>query len=376
MSANTEFAAPETIHTASVPKAGRGAAVGLHGVCKSFGPVRAVENVFLEIGAGEFLSLLGPSGSGKTTILMMLAGFETATSGVIKIGGRTVTDVPPYDRDIGMVFQSYALFPHMTVAENVAYPLRLRKRPKAEIRERVQRALEMVRLPFVQYADRSPSELSGGQKQRVSIARALIYEPSVLLMDEPMGALDKSLREELKLELLDLHQRLEVSIVYVTHDQSEALMLSDRVAVLRDGKLEQVDFAQDIYSRPSSKFVAGFLGEANFLPLTEANSFGRCEIKGVNGAMIENRSRASSGANLLVIRPEEVSIVEKKNELIGGTVERSVFLGGDMRLEVMTELGLMVCLVRPRDAEHLVPGSDVSLRFPLTTPVVVPAAVE
>jgi spermidine/putrescine ABC transporter ATP-binding subunit len=240
-----------------------GAEVRLLGLRKHYGGVGAVEELTLEIAAGEFLTLLGPSGSGKTTTLMMIAGFTEPDGGDIRIGERSVARVPPERREIGMVFQNYALFPHMTVAENIGFPLKMRGRPRAEIAERVQAALQMVQL--ADYERRVPRELSGGQQQRVALARAIVFEPSVLLMDEPLGALDKRLRQHMQSEIKRIQRELAITVIYVTHDQEEALTMSDRVAVMHEGRLAQIGTPHQLYNEPASIFVADFIGESNFL---------------------------------------------------------------------------------------------------------------
>jgi putative spermidine/putrescine transport system ATP-binding protein len=258
----------------------------LRGVRKSFdGETLVVRDVDLDIDRGEFLTLLGPSGSGKTTLLMMLAGFEAPTAGEIESAGRSVRDIPPHRRDIGMVFQSYALFPHMTVAENVGFPLEVRGRRRGEIRERVAHALELVRLAG--FAGRHPGQLSGGQQQRVALARALVFEPKLVLMDEPLGALDKQLREQMQLEIRHIHERLGVSFVAVTHDQTEALTMSDRVAVFNDGRIQQLDTPERVYEAPANTFVAHFIGENNRLPgrIVEARD-GACVVELLNGEIL------------------------------------------------------------------------------------------
>ncbi|MGE3741991.1 MAG: ABC transporter ATP-binding protein, partial [Geminicoccaceae bacterium] len=216
------------------------------------GQTLVVKSLDLDIARGEFLTMLGPSGSGKTTCLMMLAGFESATHGEIFLDGQPLNNVPPYRRDIGMVFQNYALFPHMTVAENLAFPLRVRKIATAEIEQRVKRALDMVRLG--QFANRRPAQMSGGQQQRVALARALVFEPKLVLMDEPLGALDKQLRENMQYEIKHLHERLGLTVVYVTHDQGEALTMSDRVAVFNEGRIQQLAEPAQLYENPTSSF--------------------------------------------------------------------------------------------------------------------------
>ena len=243
--------------------AGRGAALCVRGVEKSYGSVGAVRQVSLDVGAGEFVSLLGPSGSGKTTLLMMIAGFEVPDAGSIHIGGREVTRTEPNERNVGMVFQRYALFPHLSVADNIAFPLRMRKLQKAQIARKVEQALERVRLGG--YDARKPDQLSGGQQQRVALARATVFDPPVILMDEPLGALDKKLREQMQIEIKHLQRELGSTVIYVTHDQQEALTMSDRVAVMNQGLIEQVSAPRDLYDHPSSAFVADFVGDTNWL---------------------------------------------------------------------------------------------------------------
>ncbi len=254
------------------------------GIGKTYdGVLRVVEALDLDVERGEFLTLLGPSGSGKATTLMLLAGFETPTAGEILLEGKPLSRVPPYQRNIGMVFQNYALFPHMTIAENIAFPLSVRSMPAADIATRVERALGMVQLGGL--GKRRPAQLSGGQQQRVAVARALVFEPKLILMDEPLGALDKQLREQMQLEIRQLHQRLGVTMVYVTHDQSEALTMSDRIAVFHRGRIQQLDTPEQMYEYPKNAFVARFIGENNRLDGTlEAVADGRCTIRGRAGA--------------------------------------------------------------------------------------------
>ena len=235
--------------------------ITLEGVVKRFGNNVVVKNMNLEIGEGEFLTLLGPSGCGKTTTLRMIAGFEEASEGIIKVEGESVEDKEPFQRNVNTVFQNYALFPHMTVFNNIAYGLTIKKVPKAEINERVTEMLKMVQME--PYAKRKPDELSGGQKQRVAIARALVNRPKVLLLDEPLGALDLKLRKQMQIELKRLQKKLGITFIYVTHDQEEALTMSDRIAVMHDGILEQLDSPTEIYEHPKTRFVAGFIGESN-----------------------------------------------------------------------------------------------------------------
>ena len=242
---------------------GRGMSVELQELTKYYGDVCAVDRVTLSVKPGEFLALLGPSGSGKTTILMCIAGFEEPTKGRVLIGDEIVNGVPPHKRGLGVVFQRYALFPHMTVADNVAFPLRMRRLEPRAVEDEVADALTLVRMGG--YGQRMPGQLSGGQQQRVAMARATVYRPPVLLMDEPLGALDRKLREAMQLELRQLQRELGLTVVHVTHDQGEALAMADRVAVLNDGHLEQVDVPEVLYERPATRFVADFVGETNFL---------------------------------------------------------------------------------------------------------------
>jgi putative spermidine/putrescine transport system ATP-binding protein len=275
----------------------------------------AVERLHLAIEKGEFISLLGPSGSGKTTCLMMLAGFEPVSAGTIRLGGRPIEQLPAHRRNMGVVFQSYSLFPHLTVAGNVAFPLQMRKRPAAEIGARVQQALARVRLEA--YAGRRPSQLSGGQQQRVALARALVFEPSLVLMDEPLAALDKKLREEMQLEIRRLHRELGVTMVYVTHDQSEAMTLSDRVAVFNRGRIEQMGAPSELYDRPAGTFVAGFVGDNNAVRgrvagIDAASRHARIEVPGIAAPMAGRLGVHGSGAlaaeATLCVRPERLRV--------------------------------------------------------------------
>jgi spermidine/putrescine ABC transporter ATP-binding subunit len=284
-----------------------GASVRIVDVVKDYGTVRAVDHVSLDVEAGEFLALLGPSGSGKTTILMAIAGFERTTSGQIHIGDRRIDQVPPHQRGIGMVFQRYALFPHMSVADNVAFPLRMRRLPRSEQRGLVEEALRMVRLEG--YGSRQPNQLSGGQQQRVALARALVYRPPVLLMDEPLGALDRKLREELQLELRQLQRELGTTVVYVTHDQGEALTMADRIAVIHEGRLRQVGAPRELYERPATAFVAGFIGETNLLEGQVVGASSDCTIRVASGDELvvrldEGRTPEPGAAVRVAIRPE------------------------------------------------------------------------
>ena len=284
--------------------------------------MRALDEVCLEVREGEFFSLLGPSGSGKTTCLRLVAGFDEPTSGTLELHGRNVVGVPPYDRDVNTVFQDYALFPHMTVAENVAYGLRVKKVPRGERDDRVREALELVRLPGL--GGRRPAELSGGQRQRVALARALVNRPRVLLLDEPLGALDLKLRQEMQTELRGLQRQVGITFLYVTHDQEEALSMSDRLAVFRDGRVEQVGTPAEIYESPASVFVAGFVGASNRLA----------------GEL----ARAASGADApFLVRPEKLRLLpapaaaEPGECSLAGTIEEATYLGPFTRYRVRTD---------------------------------------
>src|SRR5215813_5852607 len=308
------------------------------GVQKTYDGVnRVVEHLDLDIERGEFLTLLGPSGSGKTTTLMMLAGFEAPTAGEILLEGRSIGKLPPHRREIGMVFQHYALFPHMTVAENVGFPLSVRRLPKAEIDERVARALAMVQLGAL--ADRRPAQLSGGQQQRVAVARALVYEPKLVLMDEPLGALDKQLRGELQLEIRRLHRQLGVTMVYVTHDQGEALTMSDRIAVFHQGRIQQIDTPEAIYEHPANAFVARFIGEKNRVTGTVEHIDGaRCAVRVDGGAMLAGifgGPLAPGEPALVSVRPEQIVLGDGPADCsLDGTLAEAIYLGDHLRLRI------------------------------------------
>jgi putative spermidine/putrescine transport system ATP-binding protein len=317
-----------------------------------------IRDLNLAISCGEFVSLLGPSGSGKTTTLMMLAGFESASSGDIHLDGARVNDLPSYQREIGMVFQNYALFPHMTVAENVAFPLSVRKVPKAEIDRRVREALAMIELPGV--ADRKPSQLSGGQQQRVALARAMIFEPRLILMDEPLGALDKRLRETMQYEIKKLHKGLGTTIVYVTHDQSEALTMSDRVAVFSDGLIQQIATPDKLYEDPANSFVANFIGENNGLKgkVVEIRD-GHAVLVLPDGERVTGIAGegVATGANaILALRPERVALTKpaKGNE-IKGRVEDVTYCGDHRRVQLATADGQGFIVKIPNDHGLAVP---------------------
>ncbi|MCC7047307.1 MAG: ABC transporter ATP-binding protein [Alphaproteobacteria bacterium] len=294
---------------------------------KAFGAVVAVNDVDLAIGRGTIFSLLGPSGCGKTTTLRLIAGFEQPTAGEVFIRGRRVTDVPPYKRDFSMVFQSYALFPHLSVADNVAFGLRMRRVGRAQRDAAVKEALALVKLDG--FADRFPRQLSGGQQQRVALARAIVVKPAVLLLDEPLGALDKMLREEMQVELRELQQRLGITAVFVTHDQEEALTLSDRVAVMRDGVIEQEGEPRHIYEKPRTEFVAGFLGASNFFDGRIAARDGADAVVETKGGRVRVADAAGAvGAPVrLAVRPERVRLLRPGGDGIAAEVRDIVYRG-------------------------------------------------
>lgn len=311
--------------------------------------VHALRNVNLSVAPGEFVTLLGPSGSGKSTILKLLAGFDQPTSGDILIDGRSVLQTPSYTRGVGMVFQNYALFPHMTAAENIAFPLRVRDAAETDVQRRVDAILAVTRL--TEYRDRYPSELSGGQQQRVALARAIVFDPKVLLMDEPLGALDRHLREQLKFEIKRIQQDLKMTVLFVTHDQDEALVLSDRVVVMRDGRLEQEAAPYDLYVRPRNRFVAKFVGDANIVSPDLAD------------ILPAGRARSAAGAQgWLMIRPEHVTLcAEPTAGMQAAVVKDRVFLGDAVRYTVELHDTLInakapskgACLVDPGQVIHV-----------------------
>jgi putative spermidine/putrescine transport system ATP-binding protein len=278
----------------------------LRELVKSYdGKSNAIDDVSIDVERGEFITLLGPSGSGKTTTLLMIAGFETPTSGAIELDGRNLVLRKPYERNIGMVFQNYALFPHMTAANNVLFPLKMRGFPKHEIKARAERMLELVGLHL--FAQRYPPELSGGQQQRVALARGLVFDPDVLLLDEPLGALDKNLREQMQVELKRIHREVGITMVYVTHDQTEAMTMSDRIAVFCNGKLEQVGSPLDVYNRPANRFVGEFVGDSNFFAgRADPSRPGWIELSGLGAVRVAGELPA--GEVDLMIRPERLRL--------------------------------------------------------------------
>ncbi|MDQ0471658.1 ABC transporter ATP-binding protein [Labrys wisconsinensis] len=344
---------------------GHAVEIRAEGIGKTFGTFRALKDLSLTIGRGEFLTLLGPSGSGKTTFLMILAGFLEPSLGRLMADGRDITHVRAEERNYGMVFQGYALFPHMSVEANIAFPLKVRGRPAEEVRRRVGAMIERVGLSG--HARKLPSQLSGGQQQRVALARALVFEPAVLLLDEPFSALDKTLREMMQAEVKRLHKETGTTFVFVTHDQSEALALSSRVAIFNHGEVLQVGAPQAVYERPESRFVAEFLGQINLLPLTDiaadgaGGSVGRCEAMAVG---VRGTRRNYGPAATLAVRPEHMALSLQQpmdRNALPATVAGSTYLGGATRLDLVTPGGTPLSVTVPTStaAASLAPGAPV-----------------
>jgi putative spermidine/putrescine transport system ATP-binding protein len=306
---------------------GRSPPLRIRGLSKLYGRTAALHHVDLDVDPGEFITLLGPSGSGKTTLLMILAGFVRPNSGSILVGGEEIIVAPPHKRNIGMVFQNYALFPHMNVAENIAFPLRQRQIDKKETAERVQRVLELVQLGG--YGERRTDQLSGGQRQRVALARAIVFEPRILLMDEPLSALDKKLREQMQIEIRHLHRRLGMTTVYVTHDQREAITMSDRIAVMNNGRIVQLDTPERLYATPQTRFVAEFIGESTLLPVETEGADVR-----LAGQLLKPNApvNGTPGRKWLVVRPEKLSILDgssdgEQQNVFQGSVREIIYQG-------------------------------------------------
>ncbi len=308
------------------------ALIEIRNLAKSFGAVKAVDGVDLDINPGEFLTLLGPSGSGKTTVLRMIAGFETPDSGSVKLNGKDITYLPPYERDVNTVFQDYALFPHMDVISNIEYGLRVKGVDKKERREKALKALDQVRLSG--YENRKPNQLSGGQRQRVALARALVNRPSVLLLDEPLGALDLKLRQQMQIELKELQREVGITFIFVTHDQEEALTMSDRIAVFDKGKIQQLDNPSTIYERPSNEFVAGFVGISNLISGKAAE-----EIIGKAGTF--------------TVRPEKIQLGKMTGQVRSaeGTIKEVEYLGPSTRFLVELDAGVTLMALRQNTHE-------------------------
>jgi len=354
--------------TASLP-------ISIRGISKRYGAFAALDGVDLEIASGEFITLLGPSGSGKTTLLMVLAGFIRPDSGSVRFGDRDVSLTPPHQRDVGMVFQNYALFPHMTVAGNVAYPLKLRGVPKAETVRRVEAALELVQLAGL--GERRVDQLSGGQRQRVALARAIVFEPRILLMDEPLSALDKKLREQMQIEVRHLHRRLGMTTVYVTHDQREALTMSDRIAVIDGGRFRQIGRPRDIYERPQSRFIAEFIGESQFLPVELRQ--GRAWL-GARALLVDGTPAMSGDPHLLVVRPEKLAVLGAGEgeglNVFDGTVTEVVYQGESSLIYATLPTGGEIAVRRPArsaDATIAEVGRPIRVGLAPGDTVIVPA---
>ncbi|SOE16461.1 putative spermidine/putrescine transport system ATP-binding protein [Hoeflea halophila] len=343
----------------------RGAAVRYESVQKSYdGETLVVKNLNLDIARGEFLTMLGPSGSGKTTCLMMLAGFEPATHGEIYLNDNPINNVPPHKRGIGMVFQNYALFPHMSVAENLAFPLQVRGMSKSEQEAKVNRALDMVELGT--FGSRRPAQLSGGQQQRVAVARALVFDPELVLMDEPLGALDKQLREQMQYEIKHIHEHLGVTIVYVTHDQTEALTMSDRVAVFNDGVIQQLSAPDVLYESPQNSFVAQFIGENNKLNGTVTEVSGsECTVEVAGGIKLRAdpvNITGVGGKTTLSLRPERVELQPENqmDNMVDGKIEELIYLGDHIRVRMnVADNKEFVVKVRNRGERRKIAKGDI-----------------
>lgn len=335
---------PQTIPNRADDPPAKSASLTLQKVSKHYGDFRAVDGVDLEVREGEFVTFLGPSGSGKTTILQIVAGFTKPTSGKVLIDGKPVT-APPHKRDIGMVFQNYALFPHMTASDNVGYPLKVRRESKIERRQRVAEALDMVGL--TDNGDQYPNQLSGGQQQRVALARALVFRPRIVLLDEPLGALDRNLREHLQLEIKRIHNELGITMVYVTHDQEEALVMSDRIAVFDQGGIQQIGTAEEIYERPASLFVADFIGESNIFEGSLEDDGTRLIASGEFRFKIPANAspRLGDGPVALVVRPERLRVLGPEarpgtdENAVEAVVEDEIYLGNERRYTLVTAGG-------------------------------------
>jgi putative spermidine/putrescine transport system ATP-binding protein len=364
-------AAGLSVAQAGVDLAGTGGGpqpkLSIRGVAKSYGPVTALAEATLDLAEGEFLTLLGPSGSGKSTLLMIVAGLSQPSAGEVWIGGRLSTYAPPNKRDIGVVFQNYALFPHLTVAENIGFPLRMRGVAAADVAAQVARALDIVQLGHA--AGRLPKELSGGQQQRIALARCMVYQPSIILMDEPLGALDRKLRDHMQLEIKQLHKQFGISVLYVTHDQDEAMAMSDRICLMNGGRIEQIGSPQDLYFRPRTAFVADFLGESNIVPARVVGTGADGLVEAAGGL----RVRAAVDPALeprapvkLVLRPESLRLLdngEAAENVACGVLSDTVFIGGVFRHFVTLAGGLVLSLKQFTDRGADVPALGTPVRI-------------
>lgn len=337
-------------------KLGEQIAVRLEGVTKRFGDQVAVDNVSLEIRDGEFFSLLGPSGCGKTTLLRMIAGFDTPDQGRVIIGGKDMTEVPPYLRPVNTVFQNYALFPHMTVEQNIAFGLRMKKMPRDEIARRVQWVLELINLPG--YEKRRTDQMSGGQRQRIALARALVNEPEVLLLDEPLSALDLKLRQELRVDLMNLQEQLGITFIFVTHDQEEALVMSDRIAVMNKGRIEQLGPTEEIYELPQTAFVAKFIGDSNLIP---AQAIEPRKVRTPLGEFVldDEDALAPGQEVLLSIRPEKIRLFREKPSLpnvFSAKVDDIIYTGSENQYLLLADGQRLMCKTLNQDIQE--PGHE------------------
>ncbi len=337
--------------------------VRLEHLTKHYGDIRAITDVSLHVDAGEFVSVLGASGAGKSTILRLIGGFEFPDSGNIRIGGKDITDLPPYRRDVNTVFQSYALFPHMTVAENVAYGLRQDRVPRAELTTRVRDALDMVQLRPLAY--RKPSQISGGQQQRIALARALVKRPSVLLLDEPLGALDRKLRQEMQVELKLLQDKLELTFVFVTHDQDEALAMSNRIAVMRDGRITQIGTPAELYDQPRTAYVAGFIGSQNFFAGSIENVMGSLTTDDGHALFAQRCADGvtAGGRGLAAVRPENIKLLRNEPATQGNKIQATIIaismLGDALEFVLRAATGEEYFARLPRNAETRLSQGDL-----------------
>ena len=354
-----------------VDEAGAPAKLVARGLCKRYGAVTALEPTDLEVRAGEFLTLLGPSGSGKTTLLQLICGLVEASEGALLVDGVDQVDVPVHRRDMGLVFQHYALFPHLTVAENIAFPLKMRGRAEAEIAGRVRDALAMVHLDKL--AARFPRELSGGQQQRVALARCFVYQPAVILMDEPLGALDKKLRDHMQIEIKQLHRDSGATIIYVTHDQEEALAMSDRICLMNHARIEQIGTPQEIYARPRTEFAADFIGLSNILRgEVVVDAQGRPVLETPHGRFLTPGGVAPGGRAALVVRPEQLSLGADKPNTISANVLEAVFAGSETRVIATLDDGKEIVMRLPPSEPAPARGSRVTIGWSPESAAVVP----
>jgi putative spermidine/putrescine transport system ATP-binding protein len=343
--------------------------LSLRNVVKSYdGRTNAVDDITIEIERGEFITFLGPSGSGKTTTLLMIAGFEYPTRGVIELDGQNLSHSKPYERNIGMVFQNYALFPHMTAAKNVLFPLQMRRFPKSDMQSRVENMLALVGLS--RFAQRYPRELSGGQQQRVALARGLVFDPDVLLLDEPLGALDKNLREQMQVEIKRIHREVGITMIYVTHDQTEAMTMSDRIAVFSNGRLEQIGSPLEVYNRPANRFVGEFIGDSNFFAgRIDASVPGVVELAGIGPVKIAASGSVPTGEVDVLIRPERLRLIEQADGIENTCVMTvdDIINYGDSLLAIGKTHGLPIrARIVGREPDLLRPGQTIKLGWAAT----------